>query len=36
MINHAADLSAASAILARDNERRWRVFHDRVEQISLP
>ena len=35
MINHAADLSAASAILAHDNERRWRVFHDRVEQISL-
>ncbi len=34
LINHAADLSAASAILVHDNERRWRVFHDRVEQIS--
>ena len=36
LINHAADLSAASAILVHDNERRWRVFHDRVEQISRP
>jgi len=36
LINHAADLSAASAILVHDNERRWRVFHDRVERISHP
>ena len=35
LINHAADLSAASAILVHDNERRWRVFHDRVEEMSV-
>jgi hypothetical protein len=35
LINHAADLSAASAILVHENERRWRVFHQRVEEISF-
>jgi len=36
MINHAADLSAASSVLTHENERRWRIFHERVEQITLP
>jgi hypothetical protein len=35
LINHAADLSAASAILVHENERRWRLFHQRVEEISF-
>ena len=30
LIDHAADLIADSAKLVHDNERRWRVFHDRV------
>jgi hypothetical protein len=34
LINHAADLSAASSVLTHENERRWRVFHQRVEQIT--
>jgi hypothetical protein len=34
MINHAADLSAASSVLTHDNERRWRIFHQRIEQIT--
>ena len=34
LINHAADLSAASSVLTHENERRWRVFHDRVSQIA--
>jgi hypothetical protein len=34
LINHAADLAAASAILTHENERRWRIFHERVEQIT--
>jgi hypothetical protein len=34
LINHAADLSAASSVLTHENERRWRIFHDRVEQIT--
>ena len=33
LINHAADLSAATSVLTHENERRWRVFHERVEQI---
>ncbi|MBC2591642.1 MULTISPECIES: hypothetical protein [Rhodococcus] len=33
MIDHAADLAAQSAVLTHENERRWRIFHDRVEQI---
>ena len=33
LINHAADLSAASSVLTHENERRWRIFHERVEQI---
>jgi hypothetical protein len=34
LINHAADLSAASSVLTHEDERRWRRFHQRVEQIT--
>ncbi len=34
LINHAADLSAASSVRTHENERRWRIFHERIEQIS--
>jgi len=34
LINHAADLSAASSALTHENERRWRIFHQRLEQIA--
>jgi hypothetical protein len=34
LINHAADLSAASSVLIHEDERRWRIFHERVEQIT--
>ena len=34
LINHAADLSAASSVLTHENERRWRIFHERVEQVT--
>jgi len=33
MIDHAADLLSEFAGLVHDNERRWRVFRSRVEQI---
>jgi hypothetical protein len=33
LINHVADLSAASSVLIHENERRWRTLHERVEQI---
>jgi hypothetical protein len=33
MIGHAADLLSESAGLVHDNERRWRVFHERVQAI---
>jgi len=23
-------------VLTHENERRWRIFHERVEQITLP
>ena len=36
LINHAADLGAASSVLTHENERRWRIFHERVEQITTP
>jgi hypothetical protein len=36
LINHAADLSAASSVLTHEDERRWRIFHERVEQITRP
>ena len=34
LINQAADLSAASSVLIHEDERRWRRFHERVEQIT--
>jgi hypothetical protein len=34
LINRAADLSAESSVLVHENERRWRVFHERVEQVT--
>jgi hypothetical protein len=34
LIDHAADLGAASSVLTHENERRWRIFHERVEQIT--
>lgn len=34
LIDHAADLIADSAKLVHDNERRWRVFHDRVVALT--
>ena len=36
LINHAADLSAASSVLTHEDERRWRIFHERIEQITAP
>ena len=36
LINHAADLAAASSVLTHENERRWRIFHERVRQITHP
>lgn len=34
LINHAADLSVACSVLTHEDERRWRRFHERVEQIT--
>jgi hypothetical protein len=34
LINHAADMSAASSVLIHEDERRWRIFHERVEQVT--
>jgi hypothetical protein len=34
LINHCADLSAASSVLTHEDERRWRIFHERVDQIA--
>ncbi len=36
LINHAADLSAASSVLIHEDERRWRIFHQRLERITSP
>jgi hypothetical protein len=33
MIDHAADLLSDFAGLVHDNERRWRVFRARVQQV---
>jgi hypothetical protein len=33
LIDHASDLAAQSAALVHANERRWRVFRQRVEEI---
>jgi len=34
LISHAADLSAASSVRTRENERRWRIFRQRIDQIA--
>ena len=34
LINRAADLCSDSAGLVNDNERRWRIFRERVVQIT--
>ena len=34
LIDRAADLAAESGTLVHDNERRWRVFRERVRQIT--
>jgi hypothetical protein len=34
LLDHASDLAANSATLTHENERRWRVFHDRVERLT--
>jgi hypothetical protein len=34
LINHAADLAAASSVLTHENERRWRIFHQRTKEIT--
>jgi hypothetical protein len=33
LIDHAADLLSDSAGLVHDNERRWRLFHQRVADL---
>ncbi|WP_231137586.1 hypothetical protein [Rhodococcus opacus] len=33
MLDYAADLAARSAVLTHENERRWQIFHERVDQI---
>ena len=34
LLDHAADLLAESSVLVHENERRWRVFRERVAQIT--
>ncbi len=34
LIDHAADLAALSASLVHDNERRWRLFRERVARLA--
>ncbi|HVB41879.1 MAG TPA: hypothetical protein VNF47_04135 [Streptosporangiaceae bacterium] len=34
LINYAADLAVASSVRTHENERRWRIFHERVEQAA--
>jgi hypothetical protein len=33
LVDRAADLMSVSAMLVHDNERRWRIFRGRVEEI---
>ena len=35
LLDHAADLAAHSATLTHENDRRWRIFHDRVRTLSV-
>ena len=34
LIDHAADLLAQSSVITRDNERRWRIFHQRIREVT--
>jgi hypothetical protein len=34
LLDHAADLAANSAAMVHENDRRWRVFHDRLQATS--
>lgn len=34
LLSHAADLSAGSSVLTDEDERRWRIFHERISQIA--
>jgi hypothetical protein len=34
LLDHASDLLAESAVLVHENERRWRVFRERVELLA--
>jgi hypothetical protein len=36
LLDRAADLLSDSAGLVHDNERRWRLFHERVATIQPP
>jgi hypothetical protein len=36
LVDRAADFAAQSAILVHENERRWRVFAQRVETLTTP
>jgi hypothetical protein len=35
LLDHAADLAAHSATLTHENDRRWRIFHDRVRALGV-
>ena len=36
LLDHAAGLAAVSATLTQENERRWRIFHERVQSLTRP
>jgi hypothetical protein len=36
LLDRAADLAVQSASLVHDNERRWRIFSDRVRRLTAP
>jgi hypothetical protein len=36
LLDRAADLEAEFAVLVHENERRWRVFHQRVAELAPP
>lgn len=36
LIDHASDLAAESAVLVHGNERRWRVFRQRIDEMVEP
>ena len=34
LLDRAADIASESAILVHDNEKRWRMFHNKVDELS--